>query len=428
MDEGDGLGSSCTVFLKDIDNYIVDFRENGTNFSLLLLRVNEISGLKNSSADEIGRVVSQRISDRLITCINTFSSIYRLSSDHFATIVRENTSSSPLENLDKLHSELHRPVKVDLDEIYMKVSVGYVEMSMDVKNSKVLLTRAEAELSLAKTQAVTDVGFKCCWRDCSEKQQFDELKYALIHNELQIFGQPIVNMDANKVEVLEIQPYWKHKKYGEIGSLAIVELAEKNNYLFEVATYVVKQFVAFYLGRKYAFSNVCFSINLSLLKVVNIDLIKHVFYLIDKAGIKRSKLILEVEDTCLTLLYSDELVEYFLWLKQQGIRISIDDTRSGYTNLDRIRNLDIDVVKINKSFLASVDASPSKLGNFLSLIHSCDRRDLIVVIEGVDNIKQKEMILGIKVKGLLVKGCLSGRPIYLSASENNINYLNVHYA
>ena len=416
MDDGDELGSNCTVFLQDIDNYIADFRESGTMFSLLLLRVNEISGLKNSTDEEIGRIVSQKISDRLISSLNKFSSIYRLSSNHFATIVRESTSSSPLKNLDKLHSELHRPVKVDLDEVYMKVSIGYVEMSMDVKNSKVLLARAEAELSLTKIQADTGVGFKCCWSDCSDKQQFDELKHALINKELQVAGQPIVNIDTNKAEVLAILPYWEHKKYGRISSSAIVDLANENNYLFEMAIYVVKQFMAFYLERKHTFMDVYFSIDLSLLRVVNVDLIKHIFYLIDKAGIKRSRLILEAAEIDMTLLYSDELIQYFLWLKQQGVRVCIDYSASGSSSLDLICHLGIDIIKINK-----FDA-------LLSLINSFDRRGLTVVIEGVDNIKQKEVLLETRVRGLLVKGCLYERHVFLNSSDNDVDYLNVQYA
>jgi len=429
MNAGDELGSNCTVFLQDIDNYISDFRENGTIFSLLLLRINEVSGLNNSSDEEVARIVSQKISGRLITCINKFSSIYRLSNGYFATIVRGNSSLSPLRNLDDLHGELHQPVQVDLDEIYMKVSIGYVEMSMDVKDSKVLLAKAIADLKLAKSQADAGRGFKRCWYDCSENEQFEELKHALVSNELQVVGLPIVNMNTSKVEILEIILYWEHKKYGQIDSLAIVELASRNNYLFEIATYVVKQFMAFYLNRIDAFSNVYFSINISLPNVVNIDLIKYVLYLIDKSGIKRSKLILGMAGINFTLSSSDEFSQYLPWLKQQGIRVSIDDSGDCYLKLDLIRNLGIEIIKINKTLIAGVDTDSDKFETLSSLIQLFNHKGLVTVIEGVDDIKQQKMISKIGVEGLLVKGSFYKKPMLLNAMNgNSINDCNKLYA
>lgn len=252
-----------------------------------------------------------------------------------------------------------------------------------------------------------------------DDQLFLELKEALENNKLQLAAQPIFDLHCGEIKIIEILLRWTHSDYGEISPLKIIELAGKNKYLFEIATYVTENLIEFLHKNNDRHQNICFAINLNLPQITDSSLIEHLLELIDNSGISRSKLIFESTETDSLPISIGEASMHFSRIRSQGIKIAMDDFGAGYSTLDYINNFDVDFVKIDRSLVTGIESNSRKLDTLLSMIQLCTRIGVIIVIEGVENEHQHNLIIGSGIPGILVQGYLYQRPCLLSLTQFN---------
>lgn len=382
-------------------------------FSCKLENFNKI----DKNRGELGTAcVMRTLAKRLGSLVKVYEGIFKLNSDQLVLLCSGSKQDFSAPKLDEMIKQLRKPVSFFYDIITVELDMGFVEMQPEVVNAQELIERAETALLLAK-------GEEAHWRHCncqhcepkdkSEQLLFRELKQALARIDLHLAGQPIFHLDSGELTIVEVLLRWNHNVHGAINPLKIIELASKNGYLYYVAVYVSQRLADFLVEHKSQYQSLLFSINFNMPQIINKKLIEHIFSIFDHQGIDRTKLIFESTETHALPVSFEDAAGHFQWIRQQGVQVAIDDFGAGYSTLALLTSIEVDLVKIDRSLVMDIENNPRRLETLFAILQLCQRLDVRVVVEGIENIKQHQLLLNSQIKNLLVQGYYYGKPCNL---------------
>jgi EAL domain-containing protein (putative c-di-GMP-specific phosphodiesterase class I)/GGDEF domain-containing protein len=414
--------------LQDLNILIALYHNKNLAFSLSILKVNQLALINKERGIAGTKCVMSTLSNRLENLLKKTSSIYRLNTGQFVIISKPQISKNNLgpHNIDLVLEELQQSITFSHDIITVELTLGYVAMTAEIVNSSELLRRADIALKLARCEKISWKCFNCHppkHHNITDWELFNELKFSLNNNELYLAGQPIFDFDTGKLAMVEVLLRWEHDKYGTIEPLKIIELAGQNGYLYKLSVFVAEQLINFLSVNKARYKDISFALNFNMPQIINAKLIKHLLNLFDQHGIARSRLIFESTETSASPIPLTEAANHFHWIRQQGIQIAIDDFGSGFSTLDYINNLDVDIIKIDRSLITDIESNSRKLATLTSLLQLCNHLGVVIVLEGIENELQHQLLIDCQTPRLLVQGYWYAHPSPLS--DNNFYQSNI---
>jgi EAL domain-containing protein (putative c-di-GMP-specific phosphodiesterase class I)/GGDEF domain-containing protein len=393
--------------LKDLSAHLKMSQSADLRFSFAILKVNKFSQLFYRFGGNATEYALNALVERLIEHLKAGVTIYRLNSEEFAIVFKHRN----LDEVNQLFNFLAKPIPYGHDFIDIQLSLGLVDLVKEVKSSEVI-RRADIALKLAKLEAFNWQYFnhQMDYSTHADRDMFIELEKAMKNNLLHLAGQPIFDLDTGQVMMVEILLRWQHVGYGAVSPTKIIELASKNGYLSKVALYVAKQLLIFLNEHDDLYRNVSFALNFNMPQIINITLIQALLDSFDDFGIDKSRFIFEATeiDSCPVSL--DNVAKQFKWIKNRGIKIAIDDFGSGYSTLNYVNNLDVDIIKIDRSLVCNIETQVRKLETLKALLTLCHKLNVIIVVEGIENISQHHLIKDINITNVLVQGYFYARP------------------
>jgi len=408
------------LFIKDFDYAVKMYEKKKHELSIYLLRIDNFSKTSSERGVSCANCLISTIADRIYSIIQGEGSLYRIDIDHLVVIHAHQNTEINNSKVDQTLRYINKPIAFYHDIISVEITMGCTRVEPAVTEASELLTRADIALNYAKKQGLAWLEFGRdgnSFRNPSDSELFAELKRGMDNNQLHIEGQPIYDLDTGKVAIVEILLRWSHTIFGSVSPIKIIELAGNNGHLFNVAFYVVEKLLEFLALIGSSSSSVCFSVNLNVPQIINTTLINKILHLIDKNGIDRSRIVFESTENDSLPIPLSEANKHFQWIREQGILIAIDDFGSGYSTLDYINNLEVDLIKIDRSLVVDIENSNRRLDTLCSLLGLCDRLGFVVVVEGIENEAQHRLICGSGVAGLLVQGFLYAKPSMLSEKQ-----------
>lgn len=166
--------------------------------------------------------------------------------------------------------------------------------------------------------------------------------------------QPQADFKTNKIVGLEALVRWKSKELGIISPLKFIDIAEKNQLIIPLGQWILITACKFLKDLEdKELKGIKIAINISVIQLLQDDFFENLMGLIENMKIKSENLELEITETELMNNY-DRINEKLNILRKQGISISLDDFGTGYSSLSRLKNLNIDVIKIDKSFVDNI--------------------------------------------------------------------------
>jgi diguanylate cyclase (GGDEF)-like protein len=367
--------------------------------------VNDTYGLKT------GDYILGEIANRLIDSILMPSVVGRLSGDSFLFVIERHSQQQINKSLEHIHQLISRPYYYKNQEVVISCSIGYCFYPQHADLAEDLLQKANLALHHAENNQIASVvfedGMHAHGRQLVRVEKI--IKKAFANNEFVLYFQPQLNLITNRLEGVEALIRWQHPEkglltpdqfLGDIENLGLNHMLD--SYVLEKACQTIAHWYEKY-HRK-----ITIAINMSAVEFQDPKLISNIQALLFKYDISPIYLDLEItENVVMTDIKT--AMDTIIILQNMGIKVSIDDFGTGYSSLAYLRELPIDKIKIDRSFITDVAINDSDLTivkSMIELSHGLGKR---VLAEGVENSDQLDLLRNIGCDA--VQGYFISRPL-----------------
>jgi PAS domain S-box-containing protein/diguanylate cyclase (GGDEF)-like protein len=232
-----------------------------------------------------------------------------------------------------------------------------------------------------------------------------DLEEALHNDGLHLVYQPVVDLALHRTTSVEALLRWRHPVYGDVSPAEFIPLAEESSMISEIGRWVLAAATTTVAGLPHPDLSV--AVNVSARHVRSGELVDDVLTALESSGLLAARLILEITES--VLLDDEHVVADLGLLRRLGVRIAIDDFGTGWSSLAYLVGLPIDVLKMDRQFLADVETDPQRRALCSSVLHLGNSLGLAVVVEGVET--QAELQLLRDMGHRFIQGYLMSRPV-----------------
>ena len=405
-------------------------RENDYKY-LLLIDLDHFKNINDSLGHDIGDKllfeVSKRMSVHSDRCDNA---IARLGGDEFCVLSNSFKSKEEAQQrAEDFANQLLRDIKefYDIDEhhLYISASIGLSIMHNPKLEASTFLKEADIAMYEAKSQGRDGI---ILFNDELSKKVEAKLKverhlhFALEKNEISLMYQPQLN-SKKEIAGCEVLVRWNNDELGEIGPDEFIPISEQSGLIIELGYFIIEE--SFKTLRDWDERGVDvkqMSINISMRQLFHSSFIHDVEKLCSKYLSKKlsSKVIFEMTETSVAEDI-DKLISSMNIIKGLGIRFSMDDFGTGYSSLSYLRQLPIDELKIDKSFIMGLDDTRDGRDMVKTILNIAKNLNLTIVAEGIEEVSQKDFL--IEEQCDILQGYYFSRPIHKDAFEEYLEEL-----
>lgn len=392
--------------------------------SLMMLDIDHFKKVN----DTLGLVLG----DELITLIGLFLKTFetedviigRYGADVFVIAMLDPYGfSSSAYIYDKIKQRLKKPfILSNGEEFIVSMSFGVAEYPEGGENSMLLLKNAELSMYKAKEKNRGSISYF----DKKTLEEFESsvlwerrLKSAIENESFELYYQPQFDAVTGELRGAEALVRWIDNDGSLISPGLFIPIAEKNGDILQIGEWVLNSALKSLSEwkHKYAFDGII-SINLSAIQLRKENYEQHIMELLNKYDIVPTQIELEITESVLIDDHK-QIMERLAFLRQQGIRVSLDDFGTGFSSLSYLKDLPIDTLKIDKSFVDTVISDESTGIITESVVNMVRRLGLSTVAEGVENEQQYEWLRSIHCD--TIQGYLLGKPMPRSQFEKLFN-------
>lgn len=229
-----------------------------------------------------------------------------------------------------------------------------------------------------------------------EQEMVNEMDNALKNREFKVYFQPQCDMNTGRIIGAEALTRWEHPRKGIVSPGDFIPVFEKNKFILKLDTYIWEEVCRTLRrwineGRRV----VPVSVNISRIHLYHEDLYKQLTELVQRYDLAPELLQLEITESSYSI-NTDYLSEVVQRLQDYGFLIFMDDFGSGYSSLNMLKDISVDVLKLDMRFLSGETSGHDRGGDIMAaMVQMARRLDLYVVAEGVENKEQVDFLLSI---------------------------------
>lgn len=397
------------------------------NFSFFLLEIDNFDYINNMFSYELGEELLKKLSNLLEKRYKKqFTS--RVSESQFLIISFLNENEEIEKELEFLFSSINNIYLKNLD---LTISVCCGVAVYKEENFKELFKHASIALYKAKSLGKNQYYLYNNQLIQSVYKMLDishQIKNGIIKNQFELFYQPIISSKTDLLKGLEALIRWNHPKLGLIPPNEFVYIAEKYNEMKNLECWILnKAFQDLGDWVKAGELPLFISINLSAKGLIGDSLIPYLKYLLEQYEINPKKIEFEITESSVSENL-DLTIKDMEILKSMGFRIALDDFGTGYSSLMYLKNLPINKVKLDKSFIKNIETSDKDKIFIKSIIDLSHSMELDIVAEGIENNSQKNLLIEYNcdfLQGYLYSKPQSVKDITIWIIENYIKKENL---
>jgi diguanylate cyclase (GGDEF)-like protein/PAS domain S-box-containing protein len=379
----------------------------------LLVDVDDLTTINDTHGHAGGDIVLRAIADRLTERLRAADTVGRFGGDRFL-VVAEGLADGGAPGIEavieRVHGAFSRPVPTRNGLITVTGSVGVAVARGPGVDPEELVRDADVALRRAKSQGrghaeVFDAALAAEVR--ARLELAAQLRGALQRQELRVVFQPVVSMADGEAIGCEALLRWDHPERGELLPGAFLRIAEDDGLIVPIGAWVLEESCRQLAAWRAQGRDLWVSVNVSARQLGQVDFVAVVERALRETGVPAGSICLEVTETA--VLRRPEMARRALEaLRILGVRVALDDFGLGYSSLTHLKALPVDVVKVDRSFVADLVRSTEDRAVVEAVITLARRMGLTVIAEGVETEDQDELLrqMGCPV----VQGYLYGRP------------------
>ncbi len=295
---------------------------------------------------------------------------------------------------DAFQSDMEQPFEVNGQSVYLSATMGAALFPIDASNGDQLLECAEHAMCAAKDAGSSFRFFNKATDAAGRRALRIEtmMRQALVNDELRLAYQPIMHREGPEVVAAEALLRWDHPVEGPISPAEFVPAAERSGLMVRIGDFVLREAVRqIRRWQDEGLPRIRVAVNLSLCQLADGNVVPLVQELLERHDVEPELLELELSERGV-LNQGPEIVAVVRELKELGVRISIDDFGSGNSAISYLKDLPVDVVKIDRSYVSGPGRSERDEAIGAGMVALAKRLDATVVAEGVENEAQLERV------------------------------------
>jgi diguanylate cyclase (GGDEF)-like protein len=389
MAHHDGLTDlpNRVLFREELDGALARVRR-GQQLSVLCLDLDRFKAVNDTLGHPIGDGLLKAVAERLLNVTRESDIVARLGGDEFAILqVGLEKPDEATVLAERIIKSLSKPFEIDGHQLAIGTSIGIAVAPSDSEEADQLLKLADMALFRAKRDGRGTYRFFQPEMDAemqSRRALELDLRKALANGEFELYYQPLVNIQANRVTGLEALLRWHQPERGTVLPNDFIPLAEEIGLIGEIGAWVLKEACA--EAAKWP-ADVRLAVNLSPVQFKGGTLVLHVLAALEHSGLPADRLELEITER--VMLHDAESTLATLHdLRALGLRIAMDDFGTGYSSVSYLRKFPFDRIKIDQSFVQDLPDQADAVAIVQALAGLGSSLGMSTTAEGVESIEQ----------------------------------------
>jgi diguanylate cyclase (GGDEF)-like protein/PAS domain S-box-containing protein len=392
-------------------------QRQGEAVAVLFLDIDDFKMVNDSLGHLAGDHLLEAVGERIVSCIRPSDTAARFGGDEFAVLLEDTPVDEARRVAERVLQALHEPFTVLQREMYVTASIGIAPASADGVDPVELLRDADVAMYAAKSEGKARYSVYEPSMHAAVVARVEvtvDLQRAIERDELVLHYQPIVDLATTQIVAVEALVRWQHPERGMVPPLDFIPIAEETGLIVPIGRWVLDRACRDMAEWRKAhpehplYAHVNVSVN--QLQCVLDDTRRA----LETTGADPSLLVLEITESVM-VHDTDDVVACLKELKALGVRVSLDDFGTGYSSLSYLRQLPIDLLKIDKAFVKGIagDAEESSLGR--AVVHIANTLGLETAAEGIETGEELEALRSLGCR--FGQGFLFSRPVPLAELE-----------
>ncbi|ASV66270.1 hypothetical protein CKF48_02315 [Cytobacillus kochii] len=371
-------------------------KKNQQSFALLSIDIDRFKMINESVGYLIGDQIIQQLAYRVNQTLPTDSFLGSFGGDRFLCLLPENLQTEEIMRLTQtLLETIDRPIIIQQQEIHVTASFGISLYPNDGIDSEQLMKNADIAMHLSKQKGGNQLTFFSEEMNEEVLKRFEMegyLRKALKNKQFTLHYQPLVCLESGELFGSEALIRWYHPKIGNISPAQFIPLAEETGLINDIGRWVLNEACKQNkLWHDQGFTHLQISVNVAARQFQQKHFLKVVKDALQQSGLPPKYLILELTESTM-LKNKKHSIAVMKELQRMGIQVSIDDFGTGYSSLSYLKDLPIDTLKIDRSFIHNLRMNTSDAAIVKAIITMGKGLQLKVLAEGVETEEQMKVL------------------------------------
>ncbi len=367
----------------------------GRRAAVMFLDLDDFKTVNDAFGHGVGDQLLVAVARRLEAASREHDTVARLGGDEFAVLFDRLASEDDIHTVvERIQAEFARPFQIGGHNLVVTASIGIAFVRPDVLPDEVIRNADQAMYGAkhhrkGSYQIFEDGGHRALVRRAALRSG---LAAAIAEDELQVEYQPIVALDGGDLFGIEALARWRHVDIGVVSPDEFIPVAEETGLIVPLGRWMLQRACRHAARWQERFPGAfeAVTVNLSPLQLTETDLLADVDQALAESGLEPGRLVLEITESVL-MQASGRVLED---LRRMGVRVAIDDFGTGYSSLGYLDMLPIDILKVDKSFVARAEGPQES--PLLKMVEQIgEALDLVTIAEGVETRRQVERLLAL---------------------------------
>lgn len=401
----------CEVDLRKV---IRRTEKAGLKGAVLFLDLDDFKHINDGLGHQYGDILLQQIAAGLTGIPGLRGHCYRMGGDEFVIIIEPEIYNELGKIVTNIKTLFNKPWYLMETEYFCTMSMGialFPDNSVDVHE----ITRmADVAMYEAKRSGKNGYAYYSSEVENSTAKRLDienSMRQAISNeiNEFVVFYQPVVNVNTQMCTSCEALVRWDSKALGFMGPGEFIPLAEYLGLITSIGDYVLEEACRrCKIWNDNGHPDFYINVNLSVVQLLQKDVVENIKRILDKTGVNPKNIVLEITES-FAINDMQRVMEIITGLKKLGPRIALDDFGTGYSSLNYIKQLPLDIIKVDKTFIDDI-VEDDYAQAFVKLIVDLSKTiGTKIVVEGVEHKEQFELLKSLGVD--YIQGYYFGKPV-----------------
>jgi diguanylate cyclase (GGDEF)-like protein/PAS domain S-box-containing protein len=380
--------------------------------AVIFIDLDNFKDVNDTLGHEVGDTLLREVAERMKALLRNEDTVARLGGDEFTVILVDiDAPRAALNVAQKLLQLVAKPVQAGGHALHVSASIGISVFPLDGKDVPTLLKNADTAMYSAKAAGRNGYRFYTPLMTDLAMQRLEiesALRVALVHKQFSLHYQPQIDMFSGALLGAEALIRWQHPERGTIRPDEFIPVAEETGLIVDIGNWVLEEACRQYdEWCKLGWQLPKLSVNVSVKQLERSNLPQQLLQLQRKYDLPDNMLTLEITES--VIMQKDYALTLLEEISECGVELAIDDFGTGYSSLSYLKQLPVDTLKVDKSFVQEIDIDRNGEAIVRAIIALAKTMGLSVVAEGVETQEQARFLAALECD--VGQGYLWGKPI-----------------